>query len=173
MAPVQIVQADELNLEIRSTVAVHVALDEGPVVGLARQVLGLEVQLAGDVVKILRADEPEGLIAATNFGVDGDEVDVVVRMEVGNDVPGRTVPAVRQGTISEVVAAGAAGQAVLACPPEDSVDIVASVDNVLAGVAEEKVLTACAGDRVAPDAPEDDILQVVARHDVVACSPSA
>ena len=135
--------------------------------GLAGQVPGLKAQFAGAVVKILRADEFEGVIAATNFGVDGAEVDVVGRTG-GNDVSRRTGSAVRQDAIDEVVAVATTGQTVLTRPAVNAVDIVTSVNIILAGIAEEKILTPRASDRVVADAAGDDVLQVVAGDDVVA-----
>jgi hypothetical protein len=76
-------QAGELDLEVGPAVTVHVARDDGLVIGRARRILRRVVQLPFLVVKAVLADELEGLVARAFFGIDVGEVDQLGR-SLGN-----------------------------------------------------------------------------------------
>ena len=63
-------QARQLDLEIRLTVAIDVALDDGLVVDCGGGVMLDVAKLACLVVKVRSSDELEGLIASSRLGID-------------------------------------------------------------------------------------------------------
>src|SRR5215470_13487726 len=87
----------QLDLEVGNPVAVEIAADDRNVVGSAGLIELLVAKFACTAVKVLRADESEGLIAL--FGrvrIDARKIDLVLpRMEVSDDIAGEWLALVR------------------------------------------------------------------------------
>ena len=112
----------------------------------------LVVELAGLVVELLGADEVEGLIAKSLFGVDAVDVDVValtpVSAEVGDYVVTCAIRRLGLKVELETIRIGAADQHVSA---------EATHEEVVAGACVEPIVAASAVERIAPRATNKKI----------------
>src|SRR5262249_35881629 len=125
----------QLDLEVGNPVAVEIAADDRNVVGSAGLIELLVAKFACTAVKVLRADESEGLIAL--FGrvrIDARKIDLVLsRMEVSDDIAGAG-PGRRVGNRVEI-------EHIVTCTARQRVLTKTTGEQVIASAAAQRAVT--------------------------------
>src|SRR5262245_59963266 len=124
----QLEDAEDLDLEVRNTVTVNVAADDGDVVGRADLIEGLVAHFSALAAEIPDPNETEALVArARGAGIDTAEVDLIdTVLKIGDDIANAGTDAALGGRVEveqvvssatgQRVATEVAGQAVVASP---------------------------------------------------------